>query len=287
MKASHIVLSGMMLALAGCGGIQLQKAEGLDPSGTEFSKGLYGGYLDLARLEYSEADFRDSDVFARRAKLAAVGSLVEPEAVDARRLPADRVGVLSGSRERLMAALAQGAAEKLPADTARAQVAFDCWMQEQEENIQPDDIAACQADFTTAIAAVEDGLAPPPPAPVAKVEPAPAPDPRSFVLMYDLDDSNVMDADKAKLDEALAFAASLGSDAKVTVSGYADRAGADEYNVTLAKLRAQLIADSFNKAGVRRGSIDISSFGEDRPAVQTNDGIAEPLNRRVSVVVSQ
>ncbi len=287
MKASHLVLSGAMLALAGCGGTQLGKAERLDVSGTEFSKGLYDGYIGLARLEYSEADFRDSDVFAERAKLAAVGSLIEPESVDARSLPPGRVGVLGGSRERLMAALAQGAAEKMPADAARAQVAFDCWMQEQEEDIQPDDIAACQVNFTTAIAAVEAGLAPPPPAPVAKVEPPPAVLPRSFVLMFDLDDSNVMDADKAKLDEAMAFAASIGSDAKVTVSGYADRAGANEYNDTLAKLRAQLIADSFSKAGVRRGNIKVSSFGEEKPIVQTGDGVAEPENRRVEVFVSQ
>ncbi len=285
MKASRIVLSGMMLALAGCGA-QLQSAERLEPSGTEFSKGLYGGYVDLARLEYAESDFRDADAFARRAKLAAAGSLVEPEAVDARRLPADRVDVLSGSRDRLVAALAQGAAEKLPTETAQAQVAFDCWMQEQEENIQPDDIAACQSNFITAIALVEDGLAPPP-APVAKAEPAPepTPDPRQFVLMYNFDESELMAEDKGKLDEAMAFAASLGDDAKVRVLGHTDRAGEDEYNMTLAELRARLIADSFRKAGVRAGNIDVDALGEKRPAVQTNDGVAEPGNRRVEVVV--
>ncbi len=284
MKTRGIVLSGALLVLAGCG-TQLQKAEGLEPAGTEFSKELYGGYLNLSRLEYTESDFRDSDVFARRAKLAAVGSLVEPEVVEARRLPSDRVDVLTGSRDRLVAALAQGAAEKLPAETARAQVAFDCWMQEQEENFQPDDIAACQTAFITAIGAVEDGLAPPSPPPVAKVEPEPIPEPRDFVLMYDFDDTTVMDADKAKLDSAMAFAASLGSDAKVRVLGYADRAGADKYNDALAMLRAQLIADSFRKAGVRLGNIEVTSFGEGKPAVETPDGVAEAGNRRVEVVV--
>ena len=183
-----------------------------------------------------------------------------------------------------MAALAEGAAEKMPADAARAQVAFDCWMQEQEENRQPNDIAACQADFIAAMTTVEDGLAPPP-APVAKV--VPTPDPRDFVLMYDLDDSNIMDSDKAKLDEAMAFAASLGGDAKITVLGHTDSSGANDYNASLARLRAELIADSFQKAGVRRGNIEVKSLGQDQPAVQTNDGVVEPRNRRVTVVVSK
>ena len=44
-------------------------------------------------------------------------------------------------------------------------------MQEQEENFQPDDIAACRANFETALAALKDGLAP---APAAAQAAAPA-----------------------------------------------------------------------------------------------------------------
>ncbi len=40
-------------------------------------------------------------------------------------------------------------------EAANAQVMFDCWMQEQEENFQPPDIARCRDGFSAAIAAVE------------------------------------------------------------------------------------------------------------------------------------
>src|SRR3546814_7146483 len=66
------------------------------------------------------------------------------------------VGTLTSSRERLMAVLAAGAAQSDPTQAAEAQVAFDCWMQEQEENFQPDDIAACRDRFEAAMARSEE-----------------------------------------------------------------------------------------------------------------------------------
>ena len=98
--------------------------------------------------------------------------------------------VLSAARERLVAALAGGAADKDPANAARAQVMFDCWMQEQEENFQPAHIAACRDGFTDAMGIVEAALKPAPapvaakpaPQPVAAT-PAPKPDPKNWVTI--------------------------------------------------------------------------------------------------------
>src|SRR3546814_13032520 len=92
------------------------------------------------------------------------------------------VGTLTSSRERLMAVLAAGAAQSDPTQAAEAQVAFDCWMQEQAENFQPDDIAACRDRFEAAMAGLEREPAPtPPPAPPAPmVEPMTVPATVSF-----------------------------------------------------------------------------------------------------------
>ena len=49
---------------------------------------------------------------------------------------------LSGARSRLIAAFGAGARKRAPKQAAEAQLRFDCWMQEQEENFQPDDIDA-------------------------------------------------------------------------------------------------------------------------------------------------
>src|SRR3546814_9403997 len=83
---------------------------------------------------------------------AARGETVQPEAISARDLPGNMVGTLSSARARLMAVLADGAAQSDPIQAAEAQVAFDCWMEQQEENFQPDDIAACRDRFEAAMA---------------------------------------------------------------------------------------------------------------------------------------
>ena len=60
------------LIVAGCSGLELQRAQGLKPSGSEFSKNLYSGYIGLSKSEYGESDYRDSDTFALRARASPV-----------------------------------------------------------------------------------------------------------------------------------------------------------------------------------------------------------------------
>lgn len=52
----------------------------------------------------------------------------------------------------------RGGAVFAPAEAATAQAAFDCWMQEQEENFQPRDIGACQNRYLAAMARLEEIL---------------------------------------------------------------------------------------------------------------------------------
>ncbi len=138
------------LVLAGCAGMELQKAQEMSPQGSAFNTSLYGGYVDLAASEYAEGDYWDSDAFATRAISAGSGQMVGPEQIDRRALPADKIGELKDARRRLTMALSDGAAERKPAEAAHAQVMFDCWMQEQEENFQPEDIARCRGALMAA-----------------------------------------------------------------------------------------------------------------------------------------
>ena len=73
LKSTFAIASAAVI-LAGCNGLELEKAEGLTPSGSEFSKNLYTGYIGLSASEFSEADFTDSDNFAIRATAAANNS---------------------------------------------------------------------------------------------------------------------------------------------------------------------------------------------------------------------
>ncbi len=216
------------LVLSGCAGMELEKAQNLTPEGSAFNMSLYKGYVDLAASEYAEADYADSDVFAGRAIGAGSGQLVKPEQINRRALPDDKVSELMAARRRLAMALSTGAAERKPAEAAHAQVMFDCWMQEQEENFQPEDIARCRGALMAALEALEVR-------PVAKAAPAPVPIPGPYVVFFDFDKAELTDHAKV----VLANVARDAADAKIMrvfTSGHTDRAGANAYNDSLAKM---------------------------------------------------
>lgn len=146
--------------LAGCsfGPFDTDHLATVPPPDSAFQGALSREYAALGDRERAEYDWPDTARFYRRATTAAMGDPVEPEAIAARDLAAADGTVLSAARERLTGALAQGARVFTPDAAARAQAGFDCWMQEQEEGHQPDDIAACRTGFEAAMVTVEDGL---------------------------------------------------------------------------------------------------------------------------------
>lgn len=272
------------LVLAGCSGLELDRARGVSPEGSAFQNELYGGYVDLASSEYAEGDYTDSDFFALRAITAAGASTPLPQELAERRLPEDTAPELSHARNLLVDAFARGATEKFPARAADAQVQFDCWMQEQEEKFQLDDIAACRGKFLVALSALNAGLTPL--APVAEVAPAPAPAPQpvKLVVFFDFDNADLDAAARVKLGEAVAAIKGRRT-VTILVTGHADRAGTDDYNAKLSRLRALAIADALAQAGVPIQATTVEAFGELQPAVATEDDVREPSNRRVEIVI--
>ncbi len=69
------------------------------------------------------------------------------------------------------------------------------------------------------------------------------------------------------------------------MAGHADRSGSDAYNLRLSQRRADAVAAELVRQGVNRNDIGIQAFGESRPLVPTADGVREPQNRRVEIVL--
>ncbi len=272
-----------VISLAACVGTQLEKAQRVEPNGSTFNVSLYQEYIDLSSSEYNEGDYIDSDNFAVRAMQSGTGGTVAPEEIGARRLPDDKVGELTSARQRLVDTLGRGAAEKVPAETAQAQTGFDCWMQEQEENFQPDDIEACRSRFFAALEYIEDALKPKPIA--KKVEPPVAPPASELYLVYfDFDKAELSEAAEAVLETASSAASKL-KGMTVTVSGHTDLAGTADYNVELSKRRAIAVSEALIKAGVASAAVKAEAFGQTLPAIMTADGVAEAGNRRVEIFI--
>ena len=283
LRITSVALLGLVLVGCDLPGTKLEKAQRVDPDGSTFNRNLYQGYIDLASSEYDEGDYTDSDNFAVRAMQSGTGGTVAPEEISARRLPKDKVGELTSARQRLVGTLSKGAVEKVPAETARAQTGFDCWMQEQEENFQPDDIEACRSRFFAALEYIEDALKPKPIA--KKVEPpaAPPPEAQTFVLYFGTDGDELDKASQAVLSRVRAAASKIDG-AKITVAGFTDAEGTSKYNLGLSDRRAETVALALADAAAQK--IDTISFGQYNQAVPTADGVEELLNRRVEITVS-
>lgn len=71
----------------------------------------------------------------------------------------------------------------------------------------------------------------------------------------------------------------------ISVSGHTDAAGSQQLNEKLASSRAQSISDRLIQQGVAAERIIVSSHGKGNPLVPAADGVAEPRNRRVEVIV--
>jgi OOP family OmpA-OmpF porin len=242
-------------------------------AGDAFNQRLARDYKDLANYEaYQMYDWPDANTFANKSMAAARGQAVQPEDPRNWRIKGeDKMAELGSARQRLMSALAAGAATKAPAAASRAQVNYDCWVEQQEEGWQFDHINACKDGFWRAMQVLEVA-----PAPVAQ-----APAQRPFLVFFDWDKS-VLTADARQvLDQVISR--ERNSTQAIHLIGHADKSGPDNYNIRLSQRRADSVKAYLTSHGIAANRITTEARGERDPLVQTADGVREPQNRRVAI----
>jgi len=120
----------------------------LQAVGSPFTRNLADGYRAYANYENTKMhDHPDALHFARKGIAAAQGENVMPEPTSDWNLLPSHIEELNSARSRLVRVLNLGGREIAPLETASAQVNFDCWIEQQEENWQADEILACKAAF--------------------------------------------------------------------------------------------------------------------------------------------
>ena len=102
------------------------------------------------------------------------------------------------------------------------------------------------------------------------------------VIYFDTAQSDLTDAHKNELYRVIDTGWPV---SRVLLTGFADRSGNQAYNLQLSQKRAQTVADWLAELGINPAAITISARGETDGQVETPDGTAEPLNRRVEVVI--
>ncbi|HUZ73818.1 MAG TPA: OmpA family protein [Stellaceae bacterium] len=133
--------------------------------------------------------------------------------------------------------------------------------------------------------------APPPPAPMpaaaqaAAPEAAPAPEQREvFLVFFDFNKSTITPAGR-KVVAAAAEAFKAGHRTRLDATGYTDLAGTKAYNLRLSQRRAVAVRKLLIADGVPASEITTAWKGEQDPRVPTPNGVREPQNRRVEIVM--
>ncbi len=125
----------------------------------------------------------------------------------------------------------------------------------------------------------------PPAPPPAAVSPPPAREAaRTYLVFFDWDRADLTDRARQIIAEA-AQATTRVQVTRIEVDGHTDRSGTAAYNQGLSQRRAQAVASELIRLGVPRDAITVQGFGETRPLVPTADGVREPQNRRVEIIL--
>ena len=114
---------------------------------------------------------------------------------------------------------------------------------------------------------------PPPPAPAA-----------SFMVFFDWDSTRLNNQSMTVIGQA-AQAFKSRNASGITATGHTDTSGGDAYNMALSLRRANVVKDALVQQGVPAGAINAVGVGKAGLLVQTGDGVREPQNRRVEMVV--
>ena len=124
---------------------------------------------------------------------------------------------------------------------------------------------------------------PPAPAPAPVAAPAPAPA-RSYLVFFDWDKSTLTDRARQIIKEAADNSTRV-QYTRIDVNGYTDTSGTPQYNQGLSVRRAQAVAGELVRNGVPRNAISIQGFGDTHLLVPTGQGVREPQNRRVEIII--
>jgi outer membrane protein OmpA-like peptidoglycan-associated protein len=130
---------------------------------------------------------------------------------------------------------------------------------------------------------------PAPPPPVVAAAPPPAPVKKKIVLRgvnFDFDKYNIRPDAAPILDEAAKTLKEYG-DVTVSVDGYTDWIGSEEYNQRLSERRAAAVKDYLVGQGVSATRMTARGFGKTNPVASNETAEGRAQNRRVELIVNQ
>ena len=130
---------------------------------------------------------------------------------------------------------------------------------------------------SAAVAAAAPPPPPPPPPPAAELA-------RSYIVFFDWNSSAITSEAATIISEAAGAAKKLAV-TRIDLTGHADRSGTPAYNQKLSENRGVAVKNALVQLGIPATDISVVAKGETSPLVPTADGVREPQNRRVEIVL--
>ena len=106
----------------------------------------------------------------------------------------------------------------------------------------------------------------------------------SFLLFFESDTTELTHKSKELLPEIVRTIRNRMAK-EIYLVGHTDRVGTEQYNLKLSSRRAYYVRDLLVSSGIKSSYLDVSFRGESMPLVYTEDEVAEPLNRRVEIII--
>jgi outer membrane protein OmpA-like peptidoglycan-associated protein len=113
------------------------------------------------------------------------------------------------------------------------------------------------------------------------VQPLP---PEKFLLFFETGTTTLVPESKATISTIIA-AIKRRDAITIDISGHTDSVGTDRFNDRLSLDRAEMVKELLLHNGISPDRIAVSSHGKGNPLIPTPDGVPEPKNRRVEIVV--
>ncbi len=266
---------------------EIEWARGYEADKQSFNALLAERYAALSVFEADEMnDDEDARLFASKGFNAMEGEKVMPVKVGEYDIEDRSVrNTLMDARAALIDLKGMEGMERAARPLAIAQTAFDCWVEQEEEGYQEDDIRACRGVFYDYMDLAMDAFPQADAVTMAETRPETARGVGYTTVYFEFDSAKLTDQARNVLED-VAESAELFDISELRVFGHTDRVGSMNYNKELSQERAQTVRQALMEEGLARvdiGEVIVAGRGETQPAVATGDGVREPLNRRVNV----
>ena len=304
------IFFGVIFLINSCAHLKIQNLEKTIFDENSFYQLLSLQYLQLAKFElYEMHDEIDADLFAYKSSLALNDKVFYPEDPNQWKLSSKYVVASEEYYKKIKNLINEKIYMKFPDNFAKALAAYDCWIEQIEENWQVDHINLCFTklkDNLDYISTSQSNIVKNSGDGSKKEDNI-----QGRVLQENVnnDKDNTFRKDESRTSESIYVnnatvffefdkfnltssqifelelfvkRAIINPDMKIFVEGHTDTVGSSNYNYGLSKKRANFIKEYLLKRNLKN-NIQIKAYGESRLLMITEDEVKEKKNRRAEL----